>query len=81
MQESGTYSIGPNKHAVCSGTKVKVTPGHCTVWEIQYRKVQTSVAPLAWVPWVPGNPSIFEQWVSVTTNLGKKGLNSTLFSV
>ena len=23
----------------------------------------TLVAPLAWVPWVPRNPSIFEQWV------------------
>ena len=22
-----------------------------------------TVAPLAWVPWVPGNPSVFEQWV------------------
>jgi len=22
-----------------------------------------AVAPLAWVPWVPGNPSVFEQWV------------------
>ena len=22
-----------------------------------------SVATLAWVPWVPGNPSVFEQWV------------------
>ena len=58
VQESGTYSIGPNKHAVCSGTK---GPGHCTVWEIQYRKVQNPGAPLAWIPWVPGNPSIFDQ--------------------
>ena len=24
---------------------------------------QKPVAPLAWVPWVPGNPSVFEQWV------------------
>ena len=40
-----------------------------------------AVAPLAWVPWVPGNPSIFEQWVPETINLGEKGLNSTLFSV
>ena len=25
-------------------------------------RLQITVAPMAWVPWVPGNPSIFEQW-------------------
>ena len=25
--------------------------------------LSNTVAPLAWVPWVPRNPSIFEQWV------------------
>ena len=30
------------------------------------------VAPLAWVPWVPENPSIFEQWVPEPINFGKK---------
>ena len=40
-----------------------------------------SVAPLAWVPWVPGNPSIFEQWVPEPINFEKNGINSTLFSV
>ena len=36
------------------------------------------VAPLAWVPWVPGNPSIFEQWVPETINFGQIGLNLPL---
>ena len=48
---------------------------------IVVEKKLTSVAPLAWVPWVPGNPSIFEQWVPEPINFGKKGLNYTLFSV
>jgi len=34
------------------------------------------VAPLAWVPWVPGNPSIFEQLVPEPINFGKIGLFS-----
>ena len=44
----------------------------------------TAVAPLAWVPWVPGSPSIFDQWVPEPINFdqwvpepinfGKKGL-------
>ena len=29
-----------------------------------------SEAPLAWVPWVPRNPSIFEQWVPEPINFG-----------
>ena len=32
----------------------------------------TAVAPLAWVPWVPGNPSIFRQWVPEPINFGRK---------
>ena len=28
-----------------------------------------TVARLAWVPWVPGNPSFFEQWVPEPINL------------
>ena len=43
--------------------------------------VNDSVAPLAWVPWVPGNPSIFEQWVPEPIKFGKKRLKFTLFSV
>ena len=39
------------------------------------------MALLALVPWVPGNPSIFEQWVPEPINFGKKALNSTVFSV
>ena len=27
-----------------------------------------AVAPLVWVPWVPRNPSIFEQWVPEPIN-------------
>ena len=40
-----------------------------------------AVAPLAWVPWVPGNPSIFEQWVPEPINFRKKRLKFTLFAV
>ena len=40
-----------------------------------------AVAPLAWVPWVPGNPSIFEQWVPEPINFGDKGPKFTPFSV
>ena len=36
------------------------------------------VAPLAWVPWVPGSPSIFEQWVPEAIDFGKKRLQFTL---
>ena len=39
------------------------------------------VAPLAWVPWGPGNPSISEAWVLEPINFGKTRLNSILFSV
>ena len=39
------------------------------------------MAPLAWVPWIPGNPSIFEQWVPEPLTLGKNGLKLALFSV
>ena len=39
----------------------------------------TAVAPLVWVPWVPGNPSSFEQWVPELINFGNKGLNPILF--
>ena len=38
------------------------------------------MAPLAWVPWVPRNPSTFEQWVPEPMNFRKKGLKLTLFS-
>ena len=40
-----------------------------------------AVAPLAWVPWVPGKPSNFKQWVPEPINFGIKALNSTVFSV
>ena len=40
-----------------------------------------AVAPLAWVPWVPGNPSIFEQWVPEPISFGTKLLKFTPFSV
>ena len=30
------------------------------------------MAPLAWVLWVPGNPSIFRQWVPEPINFGRK---------
>ena len=36
---------------------------------------------LAWVPRVPGNPSIFEQWVPEPVNFGKKELENTDFFV
>ena len=39
------------------------------------------MAPLAWVPWVPGNPSIFEEWVPEPINFGKKRLKFALFAV
>ena len=38
------------------------------------------MAPLVWVPWVPRNPSNFEQWVPKPISSGKKELNSTFFS-
>ena len=31
-----------------------------------------AVVPLAWVPWVPGNPSIFEQLVPEPINFGRR---------
>ena len=31
------------------------------------------------VPWIPGNPSIFELWVPEPINFGKKGLEFTHF--
>ena len=43
-----------------------------------YGNVYT-VAPLAWVPWVPGNPSIFEQWVPEPINIDTKSLNLPTF--
>ena len=36
--------------------------------EALYCKQNDAVAPLAWVPWVPRNPSIFEQWVPEPIN-------------
>ena len=39
------------------------------------------MAPLAWVPWVPGNPSIFEQWVAEPINFGDKGPKYTPFLI
>ena len=38
-----------------------------------------AVAPLAWVPWVPGNPSVFEQWVPEPINFETKKLNLPIF--
>ena len=35
------------------------------------------VAPLVWVTWVPGNPSILEQWVPEPIIFGKKQLKCT----
>lgn len=40
-----------------------------------------TVAQLAWVPWVPGNPSTFEQWVPEPISFGKKGLRFGVFSI
>ena len=45
------------------------------------RKIPVVVAPLPWVPWVPGNPSIFEQWVPEPINLGNKGPKYTPFLI
>ena len=39
-----------------------------------------TVAPLAWVSWVPGNPPILEQWVPEPINFEKKELEFTPFS-
>ena len=36
---------------------------------------------MAWVPWVPRNPLIFEQWVPEPINFGKKGLKFEVVSV
>ena len=40
-----------------------------------------AVAPLAWVPWVPENPSIFEKLVLEPINFGKKQLKFAHFLV
>ena len=40
-----------------------------------------SVAPLAWVPWVPGNPSIFKQWIPESSNFEKLNMSFAPFSV
>ena len=40
-----------------------------------------AVAPLTWVPWVPGNLSIFEPWVWEPIMFGEKGLKFTPYSV
>ena len=37
---------------------------------ISYFFLPSTVAPLAWVPWVPRNPLIFEQWVLEPINFG-----------
>ena len=42
--------------------------------------VLLTVAPLVWVPWVPGNPSIFEQSVLEPINFRKRELIFTPFS-
>ena len=39
------------------------------------------MAPFAWVPWVPGHPSLFEQWFAEPINFGKERLKFTHFSV
>ena len=41
----------------------------------------SAVASLAWVPWVPGNPSIFEQLIPEQISFGKKVQTYTTFSV
>ena len=43
--------------------------------------MHTTGAPLAWVPWVPGNLSIFEQWVPETINFREEGQKFNKFSV
>ena len=40
-----------------------------------------TVAPLQWVPWVPGNPSVLEQWVLEPINFGKKEPKCTQISL
>ena len=41
-----------------------------------------TVAPLVWVPWVPGNPQNFKQWVPEPTNFEtKKYVDFVLFSI
>ena len=40
-----------------------------------------AVAPLVWVLWIPGNPSIFEQWVPEPISFGIKWIKFTPFSV
>ena len=40
-----------------------------------------AVASMTWVPWVPGYPLIFKQWVPEPINFGKKKLNHIPFSV
>ena len=37
------------------------------------------MAPLAWVPWVPGNPSVFEQWVPEPISFETKKPKFTYF--
>ena len=50
-------------------------------WLVHVGGIATmSMAPLALVPWVPWNPSIFEQWVPEPIDFGKNGLQFTLLS-
>ena len=42
---------------------------------------ERDMAPLAWVSWVPGNPSILEQWVPEPINFGKKQPKFTQISL
>ena len=42
--------------------------------------LQQCKAMLAGVPWIPGNPIVFKQWVPEPINFGKKGQKCTPFS-
>ena len=67
------------KGSYTNGFKFLTRPLHhlCSDWNLTGH---TSVAPLAWVPWVPGNPSILEQWVPEPINFGKKQPKCTQIS-
>ena len=48
-------------------------------FKVNINTITFTVASLAWILWVPTNPSIFELWVPEPINFGNKGLKLPSF--
>ena len=55
--------VSTKMHIIVCSTDEKLNNNPLCLTLIHKRTSSLAVAPLAWVPWVSGNPSVFEQWV------------------